>query len=343
MATTAWAERLPALRAGADNVVPSCATPASLMRFVMARNPDVEPRLRDVATHYAELGRQLDLRWDTAFFHMLVMTNTLRFAGGRATVPASTNNFAAIQNEDGDGPDTFTNVREGVLAHLHHVRLYAGAPVAKPQAARTRKVQGFILPWAKKHKGSVTYSDLLGKWNPDDPGIAADLGKLVKAFEHEHCRAPDRIAQLALTSADELKAQRQTKPAADASRAAPQPPRDQLAALNVPAVKAPPATAAPAPSRSEAAPAVSPPPAPTTGADANCKVWSASFGGSKSVLIRVTDGTITHFTALQVNAGRETEETKAYIAAYARGGKTVGEFPDADQAINKAFELCPKI
>ena len=47
-------------------------------------------------------------------------------------------------------------------------------------------------------------------------------------------------------------------------------------------------------------------------------------------------------TALQVNAGREKEETTAYIAAYARGGKSVGEFTSADQAINKAFELCPK-
>ena len=56
----------------------------------------------------------------------------------------------------------------------------------------------------------------------------------------------------------------------------------------------------------------------------------------------MSDGQVTHFTALQVNAGKETEETTAYIAAYARGGKTVGAFPSADQAINKAFELCPK-
>ena len=84
------------------------------------------------------------------------------------------------------------------------------------------------------------------------------------------------------------------------------------------------------------------PPAGTASAGGQCKVWAASFGGERSVLIRMNDGQITHFTALQVNAGREKEETTAYIAAYAKGGRSVGEFTDADQAINKAFELMHK-
>ena len=48
-----------------------------------------------------------------------------------------------------------------------------------------------------------------------------------------------------------------------------------------------------------------------------------------------------NYTVLDVNEGKEQREADAYIAAYAKGGKTVAEFSDPSKALAKAFEFCP--
>jgi hypothetical protein len=80
---------------------------------------------------------------------------------------------------------------------------------------------------------------------------------------------------------------------------------------------------------------LSPAPRPT------CKVWTASYGGSRSVIIRAHADRQDNYTVLDVNEGSEKREAAAYIAAYAKGGETVGEFTNPSQALDKAFELCP--
>jgi ferredoxin len=49
-----------------------------------------------------------------------------------------------------------------------------------------------------------------------------------------------------------------------------------------------------------------------------------------------------NYTVLDVHKGSEKRELDAYIAAYAKGGEKVGEFPSQPKALNKAFELCPE-
>ena len=49
-----------------------------------------------------------------------------------------------------------------------------------------------------------------------------------------------------------------------------------------------------------------------------------------------------NYTVLDVNEGTAQREADAYIAAYAKGGKKVGEFSNPTQALDKAFELCPE-
>jgi hypothetical protein len=83
--------------------------------------------------------------------------------------------------------------------------------------------------------------------------------------------------------------------------------------------------------------AAPPPPAPT-----KCRVWTASYGGQKAIIIRATAEQATNFTVLDVNEGAEKREADAYIAAYAKGGQTVAEFANQAQALDKAFELCPE-
>ncbi len=73
-----------------------------------------------------------------------------------------------------------------------------------------------------------------------------------------------------------------------------------------------------------------------------CRVWTASYGGQKALIIRVKTDKSTDYTVLDVNEGAESREAEAYIAAYAKGGKVEGEFATSNQALEKAFELCPE-
>lgn len=80
-----------------------------------------------------------------------------------------------------------------------------------------------------------------------------------------------------------------------------------------------------------------------TPAAGKCKVFTASYGGEAAVIVKATVDKVVNFTVLHVNEGSEKREADAYIAAYAKGGETVGSgFKTQDQALDKAFELCPE-
>ncbi len=80
----------------------------------------------------------------------------------------------------------------------------------------------------------------------------------------------------------------------------------------------------------------------TTAPFGNCKVWTASYGGPKAMIIKAINKGVTNYTVLDVNVGKETREADAYIAAYAKGGKTVGTYPSPAKALKQAFQLCPE-
>ena len=73
-----------------------------------------------------------------------------------------------------------------------------------------------------------------------------------------------------------------------------------------------------------------------------CRVWTASYGGQKAMIIRSLVDKVVNYTVLDVNEGAETREAEAFIAAYAKDGKITGEFASQSQALDKAFELCPE-
>mgnify|MGYP003348328964 CR=1 FL=1 len=75
---------------------------------------------------------------------------------------------------------------------------------------------------------------------------------------------------------------------------------------------------------------------------AKCRVWTASYGGQKSVIIRSNADQLVNFTVLDVNEGQENRETEAYISAYAKGGQKIGDFSNQGSALEKAFQLCPE-
>ncbi|MFM9939151.1 MAG: hypothetical protein ACKVP7_06610 [Hyphomicrobiaceae bacterium] len=90
------------------------------------------------------------------------------------------------------------------------------------------------------------------------------------------------------------------------------------------------------PKKQPSVPAVGP------SAAAKCKVFTASYGGLKAILIKAPAEGGINYTVLDVNDGNERSEADAYIAAYAKGGEVAGEFPNPNQALDKAFELCPE-
>ncbi len=80
----------------------------------------------------------------------------------------------------------------------------------------------------------------------------------------------------------------------------------------------------------------------TKAASSQCRVWTASYGGNKAIIIKAMAEKTVNYTVLDVNEGTEKREADAYISAYAKGGEAVGEFQSQSQALEKAFELCPE-
>jgi hypothetical protein len=187
------AAQLPAIKAGPGNQVPACVTPARLTEFLKSRHGDLDPNLQSVAHHYAVHGKALGLRWDYAFFQMVVETNWLRFfqANGKpGLVSPDQNNFAGVgATGRGHAGEAFANVSTGVLAHLQHISMYAGEEVDSPVANRTRLVQswGQIPNWAHSLRRAVTYTDLTRKWSPYDRGYSDDIAAVAAQFFERHC------------------------------------------------------------------------------------------------------------------------------------------------------------
>lgn len=397
-ATSASAADLPAIKAGGANKVPVCATPGRLMAFAQSRNSGLADKFDGVATEYMRHGEALGLRWDYAFFQMMVETANLKFIGD---VNAKQNNFAGLGATGGGEPgESFKTVSEGVKAHLQHVLMYTGETVENPAAERTRKVQewGVLKSFQKSIKGAMTYAHLTRQWSPKDRGYSKDIASVADSFYGKFCNGTDPRPELVAeargksgVTIDTAAAIAKDKPGKgkDAARRAVAEARETgdserkgLGAASLAATE---------PDTSNAAASAAPAAAPATytllnsndsavadtkpaatakatggeiktaGAAAQssavmndagdvaaskakgaCRVWQASYGGEKAVIIKVVAEGQTNFTVLDVNEGREQREVAAYIAAYAQDGSSVGEYASPTKALAKAFEMCPE-
>jgi hypothetical protein len=384
---------LPPIKIGDSNRVPACATPGRLMAYATARNGNLDERFAPIATEYMRHGEELGVRWDYAFFQMLVETGNLSFKRGNGhsgDVKPSQNNFAGLGATGGGVPgESFPNVATGVKAHLQHVQLYAGDRIEDPVADRTRKIQAWrvLTSWQRGVKAPITFTDLARQWAPKDTGYSKSIGAVAKRFYGGFCDKPDpqpelvqearggrgqRVAVASATSG-RVAGAAVVKKAAEPAFAYGDGARSGLGAAALARSGAEPAGVATEAEQME--PSAQPPSAslkrqagsdseklatvgqtqsPATAQTASaagmakraapkkCRVWTASYGGQRTIIIKAISDQYTNYTVLDVNEGEEKREADAYIAAYAKGGQPVGEFANQTLALERAFEFCPE-
>lgn len=414
----AAAADMPPIKTSATNHVAECATPGRLMAYVRERNPKLNARYDGLASAYMRHGEELNVRWDYAFFQMLLETGYLNYGGD---VKPDQNNFAGLgATGRGARGERFPDISTGARAHLEHLVMYSGERLENPVAERTRNIQewGVLTNWQKSISGPITFTQLAKQWAPTTRRYAIDIQAIADRFFDGICKQddpqPELVAEIRGTpvktaSADDApaktpgqEAQRRAVEAAKveggATRASlgAEPKDEVLPAKGAAAVaavaaeaKVPAQTASMSPSLKvlNAAPSDQAPVeahAPDKDKDAGsskkanktievaalpgggavgdstkasksgkvekkeaapsgkCRVWTASYGGSKAIIIKASQDKTVNYTVLDVNEGSEKREADAYINAYAKGGQSVGEFSSQSQALEKAFELCPE-
>ena len=353
------AEALPEIRMTDRNRVPACVTPDRLQRFLAEGNGSLPAQYGGIANYYKQHGERLRIRWDYAFFQMIIETNFLKFATAtrRGDVSPRQNNFAGIGTTGGGVPgDSFPDISTGVLAQMQHLVAYSGERVANPVATRTREKQDEIVQKSLALRRPPTFQDLAGRWAADRR-YGRSIESIADRFRAAHCggREPDpvpavaegTVARASVARPDERrrtppdKRASQTEPGASAEAAAagPQARRAEVPARAAENAKV--ATLEPRAAAVAAQPqAQAPPQRPAKGAS-HCAVLTASYGGQRNVLIKAKADGETQYTALQVLDGQEQKLARSFIKTHAAGGETIGEFPTRDAALARAFELCP--
>jgi hypothetical protein len=208
VAAPAVAAPLPAIIAGPGNAVPACVQPATLMQFVDERNAahrparTIDPRFSALAYEYQRLGqcvargpeKCVGVRWDYAFFQMLIETSYLTFRkpdGGPGGVPPQDNNFAGVgATVRGKPGERFKDVATGVLAHLQHVLMYSTTRVPEPVANRTRLVQDDVQAALRRLQRPVTFGDLARIWTGTDTNTyGSDMRRIAEKYASRFCTA----------------------------------------------------------------------------------------------------------------------------------------------------------
>ncbi len=329
----------PEIRTSAANPMPACVTPERLMAYLEERNPSLDPRFKDIARIFKQQGEALRIRWDYAFFQMLLETNSLKYGGD---VKARQNNFAGIGATGGGVKgDVFPDVSTGVLAQMQHLIAYSGEKVERPVATRTRENQDHIIAKSARLGRPVTFADLTRRWAVDSKYIRS-IETLADKFRERHCNGIAAPANQEARAEPTKKRLSRKGSNRRVTEAAP----DEAPAVQEPVVSgAELARKAIAESKAEGpvlrtglgVPALTLP-----AVSANCKIWSASYGGTAAALIRADKGGATHLTVLRVAAGSEAAQSEHFIADHAAGGTVVGIFASPDEAMTRAFVVCPE-
>ena len=308
----AQAATLPEIRLNKSNHVPACATPEALMAFTRARNPNLDRKYDKIAHWYLHWGKTWQVRWDYAYFQMLLETNYLKYRRGngkRGDVKPHQNNFAGLGATGGGVPgDRFPDVSTGVLAQIQHLVAYSGQLMTNPTAPRTKLKQSDIVNASKRLRRPVRYSDLTRRWAADR-SYHYKIKSIADLFAKKYCTGarPQRARRPVLASTTFWPGRPTWKPARTEARVA----------ASVPS---------PTQRRSQRI---------------RCQISKASYGGRKTLLIRAVKQSNVHYTALSVLDGFEESMANQFMKTHARGGIVLGTFSDQAAALRRANMLCP--
>ena len=351
----------------AANQIPACVTPERLMMFLASRNPNLDPRYRDIARLYKQHGEAWRVRWDYAFFQMVVETNALMFRRGdgkSGDVNPKQYNFAGLGTTGGGVPgDAYRDASSGVLAQIQHLVVYSGERIERPIGSRTQVAQDDILSASASvsRRRPVTFQDLSGRWAADR-AYGRTIEGVAERYRQMFCGSRETVAEAeakfappppALVAPQPRLALRSTQAEfGDASALGGPLPTGGVArteASHGPANRGDDLPVRTATVRAAAIggrhAATITPPRPTLMADmgsarGGCRVQSASFGGRKTMLIRaVVDGR-SQFTALQVLDGFETSMIDSFARAHAPGATVIGAFGSSETALDTAYRMC---
>jgi Mannosyl-glycoprotein endo-beta-N-acetylglucosaminidase len=314
----------PPIRVSEQNRMPTCVTPERLMAFLRDRNPKLDSRFDDIAQWYKVHGEKWRVRWDYAFYQMIIETNHLSYrrgGGGWGDVNPKQNNFAGIGTTGGGVPgDGYKDVSTGVLAQIQHLVAYSGERMDSPVAPRTKLAQDDIIAISARLKRNVTFGDLAGRWAVDRR-YARSIESIADRFRSIHCTGNSPIPD---------------KPPAPAK--SPDPPRLVREPVQVSFRQRSGLGA------SDLRPAL-PPEGIGPSSGVTCKVHVASYVGkgaaSKTLLIKAETDTELSYTALQVLDGFERSMGESFIKTRAAGGSAIAQFESSDAALSRAYELCP--
>jgi len=202
---SAQTDSMPPIRTSSGNTVPACVTPQRLKSFLALRNRALDPRFERIADTYRVVGEAYGVRWDYAFFQMLVETNNLSFArwdGSPAEIAPQQNNFAGLGAVgDGTPGEAFDDIASGVEAHIQHILIYAGMRIANPVAERTRKVLEWqvLNDWLDTFDRPINFRDLALRWSPFNDQYANTIEAVGDLFYTRFCeRKPASIAAVAM-------------------------------------------------------------------------------------------------------------------------------------------------
>lgn len=183
----------PPIRTSENNRVPSCVSPERLMAFLRDRNEGLEPRYGDIARWYKYYGEAWKVRWDYAFYQMVLETNYLKYRRGngrRGDVHERQNNFAGIGATGGGVPgERFADIKTGVHAQIQHLVAYSGERVRDPVAKRTDENQDDIIAKSRRLGRPVTFGDLARRWAADR-AYARSIDVVAKLFNDGYCKGP---------------------------------------------------------------------------------------------------------------------------------------------------------
>jgi hypothetical protein len=314
----------PEIRLSASNQVPACITPERLMRTLAERNEKLDDRYKAIAHLYKKHGESWRVRWDYAFYQMVLETNYLMYRRGDGTpgdVKPRQNNFAGIGATGNGVPgDSFPDVSTGVLAQIQHLVAYSGEKVANAAAPRTREHGDDIAAKSQRLGRPVRFADLTNRWAADR-NYAKSIETIAGRFFEAACRGQPPQPEMAGVP-------RTSSPVETASVGSR---GRELARQAIDETQKEPAAKA----------ALGGAKVPSGGGASPCKVMAASYGGSGvTLLIRAASTSGVTFTALGVDGSAEQPMAESYIKTHAPGGWVAGRFSSRDAAVAHAYGLC---